>query len=335
MAKKVKMADIAQKLGVSTVTVSKALAGKDGVSEAVREKILTLALEMGYQPKAPATAQEHSGATVGVLISERFLRPNESFYWTMYERVLDKLAARGMYGMIERITLKDEKERTVPMLVQGGRVQAIIVIGSFTLDYLQMLRQLDLPVMQMDNYNPHSGLDTVVSDGYYGMYIMTDYLLQKGHRDIAYVGRVGATSSITDRYFGYCRALQENGIPLREDWVLSDRDDDGNWQFSIPEEMPTAFVCNCDAVAYHLIRMLTERGVQVPADVSVVCFDDYLFSELASPKVTCYGVDVDGMAQTGVDQLCRRWRSPDAEILFQVVTGHLVEKESVKARWES
>lgn len=328
MAKKVTMADIAHRLGVSTVTVSKALAGKDGVSEAVREKILGLAEEMGYQLKA--AAGEEPGGMVGVLISERFLRPNESFYWTVYERVLDKLGARGMFGMIERVSLTDEAERTVPRLVQSGRVQALIVIGSFALDYLRMLRQLGLPVVQMDNYHPRSGLDTVVSDGYYGMYIMTDYLLQRGHRDIAYLGRIGATSSITDRYFGYCRALQENGIPVREDWVLSDRDDKGNWDFTLPSQLPTAFVCNCDAVAYHLIRLLTERGTRVPEDISVVCFDDYLFSELAQPKVTCYGVDVDGMARAGVDQLCRRWQLPEADILFQVVAGHLVEKESVK-----
>ncbi len=182
----------------------------------------------------------------------------------------------------------------------------------------------------MDNYHPQSGLDTVISDGYYGMYIMTDYLLRRGHRNIAYLGRIGATSSITDRYFGYCRALQENGIPVREDWVLSDRDDDGNWQFSTPAEMPTAFVCNCDAVAYHLIRLLTGRGWRVPEDISVVCFDDYLFSELASPRVTCYGVDVDGMAQASVNQLCHRWSNPETEVSFQVVAGHLVEKESVR-----
>ena len=330
MAKKVRMADIAQRLGVSTVTVSKALAGKDGVSEAVREKILALAAEMGYQVKASNT-EEHGGEMVGVLISERFLRPNESFYWTMYERVLDKLTARGMFGMIERVSLRDEAEKTIPMLVQSRRVQALIVIGSFSLDYLQMVRNLSLPVVQMDNYHPQSGLDTVISDGYYGMYIMTDYLLRRGHRNIAYLGRIGATSSITDRYLGYCRALQENGIPVRKDWVLSDRDDDGNWQFSTPDEMPTAFVCNCDAVAYHLIRQLTERGWRVPDDISVVCFDDYLFSDLSSPRITCYGVNVDGMAQAGVDQLCRRWHSPEAEISFQVVAGHLVEKESARA----
>lgn len=328
MAKKVKMADIAQRLGVSTVTVSKALAGKDGVSENVREKIIALAAEMGYQTKA--SAEEHGGEMVGILISERFLRPNESFYWTVYERVLTKLGDRGMFGMVERVSLADEAEKTVPMLVQSKRVQALIVVGSFALDYLHMLRTLGLPVVQMDNYHPQSGLDTVISDGYYGMYIMTDYLLRRGHRDIAYLGRIGATSSITDRYFGYCRALQEHNIPVRKEWVLSDRDEDGNWQFSIPEEMPTAFVCNCDAVAYHLIRQLTERGWRVPENISVVCFDDYLFSELASPRVTCYGVDVDGMAQTGVEQLCRRWHEPEAEISFRVVAGHLVEKESVR-----
>lgn len=329
MSKKVKMADIAQRLGVSTVTVSKALAGKDGVSEAMREKIIALAEEMGYQIKSTA-GDGRAGQMVGVLVSERFLRPNESLYWIMYERILDKLTSREMFGMIERVSLRDEVEKTVPMLVQSKRVQALIVIGNFTLDYLQMVRHQGLPVVQMDCYYPQFGMDAVISDGYYGMYQLTDYLLRRGHRDIAYVGRIGATSSITDRYFGYCRALQEWHIPVQAQWVLSDRDDDGNWQICLPEVMPTAFACNCDPLAYHLIRLLRERGWQVPEDISVVCFDDYLFSELSSPRITCYGVDIDGMARYSVEQLCRRWQDPGAEISFQVVTGHVVEKDSVR-----
>ncbi len=329
MAKKVTMSDIAEQLGVSTVTVSKALAGKDGVGEALRSRILSLADQMGYQGKTSAEEQI-GGMTVGVLISERFLGKHDTFYWSMYERILDKLSAGNLYGMVEPVSAQEEAECALPRLVQGGRVQALVVIGHLALPYLKTLRALDLPVVQVDDYNPQAGLDTVISDGYYGMYVTTDYLIRSGHRDIAYLGRVGATSSITDRYFGYCRALQENDIPIRPDWVISDRDDRGEWEFSLPEEMPTAFACNCDAVAYHLIRVLGEHKFQVPEDVSVVCFDNFLFSELSSPKITAYGIDIDGMAQTCVEQLRRRWADRQAESVIQVITGRLVEKESVR-----
>ena len=225
----------------------------------------------------------------------------------------------------------DEENCTQPKLVQNGRVQALIVIGSMSASYLRAIQELGLPVVQLDAYDAYARLDTVISDGYYGMYRMTNYLIQRGHRNIAYLGRVGATSSITDRYFGYCRALQENGIPLREDWVLPDRDDRGTFQISLPVEMPTAFACNCDAAAYHLSRLLESRGYHLPEDISIVSFDDDLYSNLAEPRITTYAVDMDGMARASVEQLRERYRQPDKALEFKVITGFLREKESVCA----
>lgn len=333
MKKKVRMADIANALGVSTVTVSKALSGKDGVSDGMREKILAVAKEMGYQIKpAEENGKEFQGLTVGILIMDQFVQKNDSFYWNMYERVLDKLCAYGMFGMMELVTYEGARQCALPRLIQSQRVQALVIIGNFPLEYLRAIRDTKLPVVHLDNYDPQVGLDTVISDGYYGFYRLTDYLIQKGHRDIAYLGRVGATGSITDRYYGYCRALQENGIPLREEWVISDRGDQGQFQFTMPEKMPTAIACNCDAVAYLLIRELTQHGYRVPEDVSVACFDNFIYSELSSPRITAYGIDTDAMAQICVKQLVRRLREPQAEPEFRVVTGFLVEKESVKAK---
>lgn len=331
MDKKVRMADIAQRLGVSTVTVSKALAGKDGVSEAVRLKIRQTASEMGYQTRTP-DRESLEGQTVGVLIHERFLSKGQSFYLSLYERVVASLSRCNMYGLLESVAWGDEESRAVPRLVQNDRVQSLIVVGSMASEYLTAVQGLGLPVVQLDAYDAHAGLDTVISDGYYGMYRMTNYLIRRGHRNIAYLGRVGAASSITDRYFGYCRALQENGIPVRDDWRLTDRDDHGQFQLELPEEMPTAFACNCDAAAYHLSRLLEDRGVKVPEDVSIVSFDDDMYSNLASPRITTYGVNMDGMAEACVEQLRDRYMNPDKELEFKVITGYLREKDSVLPR---
>ena len=86
MAKAVKLADIAERVGVSTVTVSKALSGQKGVSEEVREKIRSIAEELGYQqPSAARKSQNQKSYNIGILISERFLDKYESFYWQMYQ----------------------------------------------------------------------------------------------------------------------------------------------------------------------------------------------------------------------------------------------------------
>lgn len=88
MAKAVKLADIAERLSVSTVTVSKALSGQKGVSEEMRKKIKDLAEELGYQQPSTKTAKkEGKSYNIGVLISGRYLDKYDSFYWQMYQQV--------------------------------------------------------------------------------------------------------------------------------------------------------------------------------------------------------------------------------------------------------
>ena len=136
--------------------------------------------------------------------------------------------------------------------------------------------------------------DAIVSDGYYGMYTLTNYLLERGHRDICFVGTVKATSSICDRFFGYARAMYEQGIVVTQDNIINDRAT-GMSEISIelPEHIATAYACNCDSTAYQLINVLKDKGYQIPEDVSVVGFDNYLVSEIASPKITTYEVDIN------------------------------------------
>ena len=109
MAKAVKLADIAEQLGVSTVTVSKALSGQKGVSEAMREKIKDLAEEMGYkQPSAIKKEKVQRSYNIGVLVSERYLGEYDSFYWKMYQSVATKAVQKECFTLLEIIPLAGE-----------------------------------------------------------------------------------------------------------------------------------------------------------------------------------------------------------------------------------
>lgn len=89
---------------------------------------------------------------------------------------------------------------------------------------------------------------------------MTHYLREKGHRDIAFVGSVYANENIMDRYYGYRKGLEEAGIPFRKEWVLEDRDlIAGNMRVELPDNMPTAFVCNSDLSAGYLHDVLIKK----------------------------------------------------------------------------
>ena len=121
------------------------------------------------------------------------------------------------------------------------------------------------------------------------------------------MGDVTATSSILDRYLGYYKALLQHGISFQEDWIIKDRDEDGKFiQLLLPKEMPQAFVCNCDEIAYHLVEQLKAAGYRVPEDVSVVGFDDFIYASVCNPQLTTFRISQEMMAETAVDALARK-----------------------------
>lgn len=332
MAKTVRMSDIAEKLQVSTVTVSKALAGKEGVSEELRIKIQQLAEEMGYRKKIGKSDSVSEYCNIGVIISGQYIEKGHSFYWTLYERILYHLSMIGCLGILEIVSEVSEQKMQLPRIAQEGRVDGIILMGSFPDQFRSMLANSGIPFVILDSFHAKYKQDSVISDGYYGMYTVVQHLLQMGHRRITFVGTVGATASITDRYYGYCRAMMEAGIVVTDDMVLPDRDENNNITLSLDNirQMPTAFACNCDNTAYQLLTVLKERGIRVPQDVSVTGFDNFIVSELSSPGITTYGVDVDAMARESVAQLLRRLKTPDASLQHIIVSGSLMLRDSVQ-----
>lgn len=336
MAKAVKLADIAERVGVSTVTVSKALSGQKGVSEEVREKIRSIAEDLGYQqPSAVRKSQNHKNFNIGILISERFLVKYESFYWQMYQAVATRATAEECFTMLEVIGMAEEENGRLPKLVQERKVDGIIVIGKMMDDYLQHLNtEAGIPVIYLDYYNGREASDSVISNSYYGTYELTYYLYRMGHRKIAYVGTLLATESITDRYFGYQKALLELGLEQKKGWVLDDRhietgEIDTVNMLQIPKDMPTAFVCNCDLTASFLIKKLKDNGYRVPEDISVVGFDNYLYPGLSDIQITTYEVDLKEMAKKAVYNMISKISNENYKPGIHIVEGHMVLKESV------
>lgn len=253
MAKRVRMADIAEKLGISIVSVSKGLAGKDGVSEEMREKILETAKEMGYLPPSKSTAAQRS-TNIGILVADRHFGDN-TFYANLYRSLVSHCNRLKYQCMLEIVMPHAEDGCVLPLILAGGSVDALVFMGEFHRSYLAAMLKNNLPFVFLDFYDDVIAGDSVQSDNVSGSFQITEHLLQTGCRKIAFVGSVRATSSIMDRYLGYCRALLQAGIEPRADWRLEDRDADGSWiPLSLPREMPDGFVCNCDEVAFNLVE---------------------------------------------------------------------------------
>lgn len=330
MSKSVAMKDIAEALDLSIVSVSKALAGKDGVSEEMRQRVILKAKELGYQYGAAASKKSavEQGGNIGILVADHFFEDN-AFYTKMYREVLMHCTAEGYTGILEIVSIEAEKSGTMPMLLSAQKVDGVIFLGEFAEKYIERVLSTKIPYMLLDFYNDEQGADSVVSDGVYGSFQLTNHLVQCGHKNIGFIGNRLATSSIMDRYLGYYKALLKEGLLPREDWVIPDRDDHGKLiPIVLPQEMPTAFVCNCDEVAYYFVQQLQKAGYRVPEDVSITGFDDFRFATMSEPPITTFRVDMKAMADAAVRQLVRKIMGKHVTSGRTIVSGSCVYRKS-------
>ncbi|MBP3609947.1 MAG: substrate-binding domain-containing protein [Lachnospiraceae bacterium] len=331
MEKKIRMADLAEQLGISVVSVSKALSGKEGVSDEVREKVLALAKQMNYVPlrnRAPKEEKASVSGNIGILVADRYFADN-AFYTNLYRQIQKKCNSKGFSALLEIISWESEHQGVLPAMLQGKKADGIIFMGELKREYLTKVMQCGLPYMLLDFYDEELDADGVTSDNLTGGYRLANHLIQKGKKSIGFIGSIHATSSIMDRYLGYTKAMLNARLAMEPKWILEDRDRDGSFiEPELPEELPEAFLCSCDEVAYNLVEQLKKRGLRVPEDVAVVGYDDYYFAQICNPPLTTYRVNVEEMGTTVANQMIYRITGKHIVHGNLVAKGNFVKRQS-------
>lgn len=335
--KNVTLKDIAEEMQVSIVTVSNALAGRSGVGDELRIEIEKKAQEMGYRRKIRREKKASSrsrvywaGMRIGVTVEDKYLEKYTSFYWEMYQRVVVAASGRGCFVSLEVLTDAQEKRQEMPLLLSDKGISGLIVLGMPEKAYLRKLYQTaDCPILFLDFVDDEFPCDAVISNGFQGMYQMTNYLIGLGHTEIGFIGSYYATGSIMDRYQGFCKALLEHGIAENREWILPDRNMiTGKAELRLPDRLPTAFVCNCDFTAGMAAELLTKAGYRVPEDISLVGFDGFLAHGIMQGKLTTYAVDMDAMAHQGLKLLLKRINEGTREQTVRTIDGKMVIRQS-------
>ena len=344
--KKINQKDIAKVLGISNVSVSNALAGKKGVSEEMRQRILETARKMGYDISRSEKKTEERSVTLGIISSQRYMSEGTSFYWEMYQNTINAASGRNVLTMLEMLDESGEKDGSSALLSKS-EIDGFILIGRMGdafmerslkiqnshagSDSFHRLPDRKKPVVLLDFYHEGYPCDAVLSNNYMGAYRITKYLTDRGHKEIGFVGTGRTSSNIMERYYGFCRCMLEQNLPIRQEWLLEDRDlETETPRIVLPPELPTAFVCGSDYTAGILYNELLARGLRVPEDISVIGYDDYLYGNSFSEKLTSYHVDMAEMAKEAVRLILRRIEFPGEPYCVCRIDSQIVERESVR-----
>jgi LacI family transcriptional regulator len=327
---------VADRAGVSIGTVSRVLNNKPGVGDETRQRVLSVARELGYSYSKRVHFSRPRVTHLGFL-NKTFPQDITSnpFYADVLhgaEQICHELHINLSFNTL---SFTDGQLESLPPSVKDNNISGLFVVGGgIPLEIVESLGELtQLPMVLVDNCFPDCRWDTVMIDNGRGIRLATEYLIDHGHRHIALIGGPDH-ASIVERRLSYEETIRRHNLTPTMVKPTNLSFEDGQWGvMEIVRQAPqtTAIVCSNDEQAVGALRTLRELGYNVPDDFSLVGFDDINMVQFTTPPITTICVDQITLGQVAVQLLLDRIKFPDRPVI-KVTTGvHLIERASVCA----
>ncbi|MBY8938108.1 MULTISPECIES: LacI family DNA-binding transcriptional regulator [Pseudomonas] len=322
--------DVAALAGISYTTVSHVVNNTRPVSQEVRLKVEAAIKSLDYVPSAVARSlKAKTTATIGLLVPNS-LNP----YFAELARGIEDYCERNGYCVI--LCNSDDnpdKQRSYLRVLLEKRIDGLIVASAGGDSGLaQGLAGVKTPMVIVDRGLDGVDADLVRIDHEYGAYLATRHLLELGHRDIATIGGPASTSVAQMRLAGYCRALKEAGVEVRQERMLeSDFTSTGGYNAAatlLESNPPSAIFAGNDMIGIGVLRAAAERNVRVPSELSVIGFDDIQMSRYVYPALTTVGQSILQLGEMAAEVLLRRIATPTLGTDQRIVTPSIVLRES-------
>jgi LacI family transcriptional regulator len=277
---------LAEEAGVSTPTISKVLNGRPDVAPATRERILRVLREHEYVPRGASALPMARGHIE--LVFDALENPNNL---EMMKGIISAATELGGHIAVSTMAEKLNARQWVNELKRLGRVGIIMVTSRLSAEQHKRLSETALPLVLVDQVNPVDQAPASVGvSNWQGGLTAVQHLLELGHRRIAMLR--GYDCLVDDaRYHGYVAALSRFGAGVDPDLVArADFQSEparrvADKILGLPDP-PTAVFCANDLEAFGVIEAARHHGLGVPADISVVGFDDNLYARASSPGLT-------------------------------------------------
>lgn len=342
--KKVTIQDIADALGISRNTVSKAINNADGLASDTREKILQKAAEMGYKyftyaadfsktGHIPAATETPQGQREIALFTTSIFRSSNHFAALMLDRFQVELSRLGYTLNIHIVDRESLARKTPPGTFVKDKCSAIMCIELFDWDYGEMVCGLGLPTLFVDGPHKRAGnslpADQLYMENTMGITRLVNDMLQKGKRRIGFIGNYEHCQSFYERYTAFRCAMLMAGASVEEKFCIkSTCYHEMEEPLRALAELPDLFICANDFVATEAIQVLRKLGKSIPGDVMFAGFDDAPESRLITPALTTVHIHTQIMAFTAAHLLMTRIEEPDLDYRVVHTETELIYRES-------
>lgn len=339
---RVTLRDVAERVGLSVNTVSRALAGKDQVSETTREAIQREARRLGYVPNSHARSLASGTTTVvGLVITN----PSNPFYAALISTVESRCRANG-YSVLLLVTEESDEneERAVGQLLRFGVDGVLAVPTQGRIGAWEPLADAKIPVVLLSRDLPESGFDLVGIDAERGLADAVRRVAGAGVRRAWLFEEDLRISTTAARVAGFQQAVEQVGgavdslvltVPTRRTRGSTPpwRPDDAYRMAAnliTRQNFPDLVVAGNDYFALGILKAMREIGLRVPDDVRLLGYGDHPFAGYLDPALTSLRLPADDAASAAVDLLVRRIADPARARQAVLLRPTLVERASTR-----
>lgn len=283
--------DIAQVLGVSIPTVSRALKDSPEISRELCAKAKKLAQEMSYRPNPFALSlRKNTPRIIGVVVPDIVTH----FFASVLNGIENTAVANGYFVIITTSHEAYEHEkRNIGNLV-NMRVEGIIAcLSQETMDYshLLALKDINMPLVLFDRVCLTDQFSSVVADGAYSAQMATQHLLDNGSKRVAFIGGGNHLDIVKKRKHGYLEALRANGIPIEKELVVCRKLDYEEGKIAAETLLslsnpPDAIIAMNDTLAFAAIEVIKAHGLRIPEDIAIIGYTDEQHANYVEPKLS-------------------------------------------------
>ncbi len=323
MKAKITLKDIARELEVSISTVSKALKNSEEISRDTKEKIQAFAKLYNYKPNNIAISLKNKRTkNIGVVIPAIV-----HHFFTTVIRGIEKYANAKGYNVIVCLSEEsfDKEVINMEMLANGSIDGFIMSLSSETqqkedYNHLKEVTEQGIPVVLFDRITNEIDCDKVVIDDQLGAYMATKKLIDQGRKKIALITTDDYLSVSKARTEGYRKALLESELEINEARILKlstmEVDEKSIRNFFNTQEVD-AVLCVNEIFTVFSMRLVQEKGLSIPKDISFIGFTDGLLSKYANPSLTVVAQHGEKMGEISAQMLIDKVESDDGEERFQ------------------
>lgn len=335
----VTLKDVAQLAGVSPSTVSRTCKDHPSISEETKEKVRQAMLELGYEPNFSSnTVAAPTIKTIGIILPPSQKETYENAFYLEAIRGVSSFCNQKQYANTV-ITGNTEEEilSVVQTMSKSGQVDGFIILYSkmddviinhlYNEGFLYVLigkaNQYANQTIYVDNDNLLAGQEA------------TEYLIRKGHRKVAFVGKDFNLVFSADRRSGYQLALLANQLPVKPEYCIEVSAkpkyyaDAMRKLLELPEP-PTAAVVSDDILALALERTCVEYGVSVPENLSIVSFNNSLLARMSTSQLTSIDINAYQLGIEAASQMINHIENPNLMATKIIVPHQLIERNSCK-----